>query len=129
MADAEDLRRRDDAMIADFDKRLALIERTRELEHENSKARAIAVDKSFDTVGVKLDRILDGQNDAAATPAGRVLLGKLAAQDLRIDGHDAAIDGFDTFRDEFRGAFRTLRGLVIILTAISAALSIIAFVR
>ena len=122
-----------DALMAGFDKRLALIEQAQKLNARASDAQTTAITKSIDALSAQVTTALGVMNtatsDAASTPAGRSIL--LETNYLRDTArlHDVRLDEHQTIIDEVRGSLRAIKGLVMVMGGISSALAIFAFLQ
>lgn len=121
----EDLRRQDDILLNDLATKVALLGQAQSLNDNNGTLRFAAIDKSFEAVNLKLDRILDGQSDPAASPAGRQLLEKI--EDVRSDGVTTAtiVSGHEEIINQTLGAVRMAK-LAIGLAGLSTLSQLIA---
>lgn len=107
------LRRREDVVLADFDKRLALIEQGADLHAKANEARQTSLQHGLDLltaeVRTALSLIATATADPAASPMGRQLLA--SDNDLRrqLDDERQVVDSHDRFIAEARGALRLAR--------------------
>lgn len=110
VASTTTLRRHDDQMLADFDKRLALIEQGNDLHAKANEARSAALQHAIDglTVEVRnaLQLISTATSDPSASPAGRQLMASDAELRKDVDDVSRASDGHEQFINEARGALR-----------------------
>lgn len=100
------LRRVSDHMLADFDKRLALVEQAQNLHAKASEARQEAVQKSIEALAAEIRGILNilqsSTADPKASPAGRQLSEDLEFLKKEVQEHD-------DFVSEVRGAIKLAR--------------------
>lgn len=100
------LRRQSDRALADFDKRLALLEQARELDARSRDAHFRAIEQSISALGTKIDTALTTMvtqsAEPSASPAGRAVLSRLADLTTTVDAHD-------DFVQQVTGALRMAR--------------------
>jgi hypothetical protein len=110
---SDDLRRRDDSLLASLDKRLALLEQAHTLEGHAAVSRSQVVERAVDAVSSKVDAAVTlwqmSSADPAASPAGRALLA--AAADLKGDLAviTVKVNAHDDFIQQTAGAIRLAR--------------------
>lgn len=119
-------------MLAEIDKRLALLEQAQTLNTRQSDASFKALDSKLDSIAAKVEASaatsVASHAEAAATPAGRQLSNAIADERKRNDAQDLDIEALEKFRDEFEGSLKSMRALVVIFGAITAVLAIITFI-
>jgi hypothetical protein len=116
MPDPDLGRRREDTVLAHVQtevalvkSEVALVKQGVELGAKASDARFDGIAKSIDTLSIKLDRVIDGQTEPGASPAGRALLEKVDANTTAIALHDGRLDGVEAFQTTVLATFRTFR--------------------
>lgn len=131
MADErQTLRRQDDVVLQEIDKRLALLEQATKMERERADARSAAHDRAIDTLSVKVDAAITLWNNVvaepAASPAGRALATDISEMRRDVDNNTGRISDLIKFRDEIRGSVQMLRLMSVVLGGIASILGIIA---
>lgn len=105
----DSLRRQDDIVLEHVRGELALLRQATELGSKTNDARFDGLARSIDVLSGKLERVIDGQTEAAASPAGRRLLEVLDSHEKSIVDHEVRLDTYEAFRNEVRGGLKALR--------------------
>jgi hypothetical protein len=117
----DELRRQDDRLLRDIDKRLALLEQARELEGKAAIARSLAHDNAIAGLSTKLDSVITlwqaVTSEPGGSPAGRAIVAELQTIKIEAATLEIKVDEHETFISEAKGAMRLAR------FALAAALS------
>ena len=100
------LRRLDDQLMADIDKRMALVEQARVMDASARDAHFRALERQIEVLAAKIDTVLTTMaattSDPAASSAGRQLVARLTSIEETVETHD-------DFVQQMTGALRLAR--------------------
>lgn len=133
-ADINDLRRQDDALMGDIDKRLALLEQAHALGQQAAEARDKAAERQIDALTAEVKSAITlwqtVSAEPSASPAGRALLEDMAADRTTLNAHDRMLDAHEARFQQQDGAMRFARAAfgTSIVSAVASVLAIVAVV-
>lgn len=119
----DDLRRRDDVMLDTVGRELALLKQGVELGAKANEARFDGLAQTIAALSTKLDRVIDGQTEPGASPAGRQMLEKIVDLEKIAEAHNTAIEDLRSFKTSVLASFRTLRAQMTIVGFILGVIS------
>lgn len=120
-----ELRRRDDVLLAEIDKRLALLEQAQAMEARTREAQAKALELQIASIGARVDNAISLWQSVSAEPvasaAGRAVIQRIEPLERMVDEHD-------DFIQQSQGALR-LAKFAVGASLIALAASIIDIIR